>query len=170
MGRGPRRLALAAHLTSALGWLGAVASSLALGVAGLVSDDWGTVQGAYVGLELLGWYVLLPFSVASLFTGLISSLGTTWGLFRHYWVVAKLLLNLVATGVLLLYMQTLDYLATLAESDPAAVGGVSPVLHAGAALVLLVVATGLGLYKPRGLTRYGWRKQQERRPALAPQT
>jgi hypothetical protein len=42
----------------------------------------------------------------------------------------------------------------------------SPVLHAGAALVLLLVATTLSVYKPRGLTRYGWRKQREQRAAL----
>ncbi len=39
-------------------------------------------------------------------------------------------------------------------------------LHAGGALLLLLLATVLGLYKPRGITRYGWRKQQERRAVL----
>jgi len=33
---------------------------------------------------------------------------------------------------------------------------------AGAALLALLVATGVSTYKPRGLTQYGWRKQQER--------
>jgi len=33
---------------------------------------------------------------------------------------------------------------------------------AGAALVVLLVATVVSTYKPRGLTQYGWRKQQER--------
>ncbi len=43
-------------------------------------------------------------------------------------------------------------------------------LHAGAALVLLLLATVLAMYKPRGLTRYGWRRQQEpRRTTLVPQ-
>jgi len=36
----------------------------------------------------------------------------------------------------------------------------SPVLHAAAALLLLLVATVLAVYKPRGMTRYGQRKQQ----------
>jgi hypothetical protein len=36
----------------------------------------------------------------------------------------------------------------------------SPVLHAAAALLLLLTATVLAVYKPRGMTRYGWRKQQ----------
>jgi hypothetical protein len=33
---------------------------------------------------------------------------------------------------------------------------------AGAALLVLLVATVVSIYKPRGLTQYGWRKQQER--------
>ena len=28
-------------------------------------------------------------------------------------------------------------------------------------LVVLIVLTALSVYKPRGMTRYGWRKQQE---------
>jgi hypothetical protein len=42
------------------------------------------------------------------------------------------------------------------------------VLHAGGALLLLLVATTLAVYKPRGMTRYGQRKQHERRRVLAP--
>ena len=171
MGPCPRKIALTAHVSSSVGWLGAVASSLALAVAGLVSTDPATVRGAYLNLELLGWYVLVPFSVASLLTGLVSSLGTPWGLFRHYWVLAKLVINVFATVVLLLYMQSLSYLAgvaaeTSSSGDLGPLRSVSPTLHAGAALLLLVIATVLGIYKPRGLTRYGWRKQQEQRGAL----
>jgi len=175
MAPGLRKLALTAHVTSSVGWLGAVGSSLALAIAGLTSEDPQTVRGSYVTLELVGRYVLVPLSLASLLTGLISSLGTTWGLFRHHWVVAKLVINVFATIVLLMYLQSLGYLARLAaqtspSGDLAGLRRSSPVLHAGGALVLLLVATVLGLYKPRGITRYGWRKQQERRRVLVPQT
>jgi hypothetical protein len=169
-----RKLMLTAHVTSSVGWLGAVAVSFALGVAGLTSQDAQTVRGAYLTLELTGWFVLVPLSLASLLTGLVQSLGTTWGLFRHYWVLFKLLINLVASIVLLLYMQTLSYLAgiaaeaTLSSGDLAELRNPSPVLHAGGALLLLVVATTLAVYKPRGMTRYGQRKQHERRRVLVP--
>ena len=169
-----RKLMLTAHVTSSVGWLGAVAVSFALGVAGLTSQDAQTVRGAYLTLELTGWFVLVPLSLASLLTGLVQSLGTTWGLFRHYWVLFKLLINLVASIVLLLYMQTLSYLAgiaaetTLSSGDLAELRNPSPVLHAGGALLLLVVATALAVYKPRGMTRYGQRKQHERRRVLVP--
>jgi hypothetical protein len=169
-----RKLVLTAHVTSSVGWLGAVAVSFALGVAGLTSQDAQTVRGAFLTLELTGWFVLVPLSLASLLTGLVQSLGTTWGLFRHYWVLFKLLINLVASIVLLLYMQTLSYLAaiaaatTLSSGDLAELRNPSPVLHAGGALLLLVVATALAVYKPRGMTRYGQRKQHERRRVLVP--
>jgi hypothetical protein len=89
-------------------------------------------------------------------------------------VVAKLVINVVATIVLLLYMQTLRYLAgvaadaTLSSADLRALRSPSPVLHAGAALLLLLVATTLAVYKPRGMTRYGWRKQHEQRTVPVP--
>jgi hypothetical protein len=162
-----RKLALTAHVTSSVGWLGAVAGVLALAVAGVASQDAQTVRAAYLAMEITGWFVLVPLSFASLLTGLVQSLGTTWGLFRHYWVIAKLLINLLATVVLLLYMQTLGDLAdiaaqaTLSSRDLDGLRSPSPVLHASAALVLLLVATILAVYKPRGRTRYGRRKQHE---------
>jgi hypothetical protein len=119
-------------------------------------------------MEAIGWFVLVPFSLASLLTGVVQSLGTKWGLFRHYWVLVKLLINVVATVILLLYMQTLSSLAGVAAESTLDLSGLrdpSPVLHAGAALLLLLAATTLAVYKPRGMTRYGQRKQHEERMA-----
>lgn len=119
-------------------------------------------------MQLTGWFVLIPLALASLLTGVVQALGTTWGLFRHYWVLAKLLITVVASVVLLLYTQTLSYLADLAaQTKPSAdLGGLrtpSPIIHAAAAVLLLLLATVLAVYKPRGMTRYGWRRQHERR-------
>jgi uncharacterized membrane protein len=161
-----RNFALAAHVASSVGWLGAVAVFLALAVVGLTSQDAETVRGAYLVMEPAAWFVLVPLAFASLFTGLVQSLGTRWGLFKHYWVLFKLLINLVATIVLLLYTQTLSSLAGVA-ADPSAelvmVRNASPLLHAALALLLLLVATTLAVYKPRGMTPYGQRKQHEQR-------
>ncbi len=169
-----RRFALTAHVTSSVGWLGAVAAFLALAVAGLTSQDAQMVRAAYLAMELTGWFVLVPLSLASLLTGLVQSLGTTWGLFRHYWVLAKLLITVLATIVLLIYMQTQFYLAgvaaetTLSGGDLSGLRDPSPVLHAVLALLLLLVATVLAVYKPRGMTRYGQRKQREQRMESQP--
>jgi len=42
------------------------------------------------------------------------------------------------------------------------------VIEAGAALLVLLVATALSVYKPKGMTRYGWRRQQEQRALAQP--
>lgn len=160
-----RSLTLTVHVTVSVGWLGAVLCSLAIGLTALVSDDIDVVRSCYVVLEQIGWLVL-AMSLASLLTGLVQSLGTAWGLFRHYWVIAKLTLNVFATTVLVLYMGTLGALAERADAGRSSGQGIgdlrsgSPVLHAGGALLLLITATALSVYKPRGLTPYGWRRQQ----------
>jgi hypothetical protein len=161
-----RKLALTAHVTSSVGWLGAVAGFLVLAVCGLVSQDPQTIRAAYLAANLITWWVIVPLSLASLATGLIQSLGTTWGLFRHYWIEAKLLLNVLATIVLLLHTEPIGYLAgAAAQTAFPGVGlerlRIQLVVDAGAALVVLLVATILAVYKPRGRTSYGRRKQLE---------
>jgi len=165
-----RNVALTAHVTSSVGWLGAVGGFLALAVAGLTSRDAQMVRAAYLAMELTTWFVIVPLSLASLLTGLVQSLGTTWGLFRHYWVVAKLLLNILATILLLLHTRPIARVAavaaerTLSSADLRQLR-IQLVADAGAALLLLLVATTLSVYKPRGLTPYGRRKQDEQAAA-----
>jgi uncharacterized membrane protein len=163
-----RKLVLTAHVTASVGWLGAVACYLALTVVGLTSQDPRTVRGVYLVMEPAAWLVLVPAAFASLLTGLVQSLGSTWGLFRHYWVVFKLVINLFATAVLLLYMETFRVMARVAADPSAELGMVrnaSPGLHAALALLLLLAATVLAVYKPRGMTPYGLRKQYQQRRA-----
>ena len=168
---GVRKLALTLHVTASVGWLGAVAAFLALAVVGLTSADEQTVRGAYLVMEPTAWSVLVPLAFASLLTGIVQSLGTAWGLLRHYWVLFKLLINVGAIVVLLMYTQTLRFLAdvaaqaTLSSDDLGVLRTPSVVLHSALALLLLLVATVLAVYKPRGLTPYGRRKQHERRAA-----
>ncbi len=161
-----RRALLVAHITASVGWLGAIAASLALAVLAMVAADPAVTIAVAVVLEPLGWAALVPFSLASLATGVLQSLVSPWGLVRHYWVLFKLALNLFAVVVLLLYMQTLAALADLARSaagrGDAALQSPSPLLHAAAAVVLLVVALVLSVYKPRGLTAWGYRHRSLR--------
>jgi len=168
MAPGLRKLALTAHVTSSVGWLGAVVTFLALAIVGLTGHDSQMVRSSYLAMELTGWWVLVPLSVASLLTGLIQSLGTTWGLFRHYWVLIKLLITIPATVLLLVRMGPIGRLAGVAAGRTAFgadLGGIriQVLADAAAALLLLLVAVTLSVYKPRGLTRYGWRKQWEER-------
>ncbi|MDA1193132.1 MAG: hypothetical protein O3A46_15760 [Candidatus Poribacteria bacterium] len=161
-----RKFALTAHITTSVGWLGAVAVFLAHAVVGLTSRDAQLVRAAYLATELTTWLVIVPLSLASLLTGLIQSLGTTWGLFRHYWVVIKLLLTVFATILLLIHTQPIGYVADIAAKTTMSGGDlvkvrIQLVVDAVAALLLLLIAATLSVYKPRGLTRYGWRKSHE---------
>jgi hypothetical protein len=164
----PRKIVLTAHIASTLGWLGAVVVFLALSVVGLTSQDVQVVRAAHLVMEPVAWMVLVPLAFASLLTGLIQALGTPWGLFRHYWVLFKLLISVVATIVLLNYMETFDMMAIVAAEPTFANGDLggprspSPMIHAALALMMLLVATVLSVYRPRGMTQYGWRKQNER--------
>ena len=154
-----RRLSLVTHVVCSVGWLGAVAVSLVLAFVGLTATDGRLVQAAYLILPVVGWGVLVPLSVLSLTTGVVQGLGTRWGLVRHYWVLVKLVMNLLSTTILLLYMQTLALLADDARAwtgaDLDLMRSPSPVLHAGIALVLLIVAAVLSVYKPAGQTGLG---------------
>jgi hypothetical protein len=170
---GLRKFALTAHVTSSVGTLGAVAGFLALAVAGLNSADLQVFRAAYLAMELTAWYVIVPLVLASLVTGLVQSLGTPWGLFRHYWVVAKLFLNMLVTIVLLLQLELIGYLAdvsaeTMLSSADLRGLRLSPVIHAAGGLLVLLVPVVLSLYKPRGLTPYGWREQHEASMAAHP--
>lgn len=161
-----RKVALTVHITSTVGWLGAIVVFLVLAIIGSASQDAQVVRGVYLVMEPAAWFTLVPLAFASLLTGVVQSLGTTWGLFRNYWVLFKLLITVVSTIVLLTYMKTFPYMASVAadpSADLAMVRNPSPVLHAAAALFGLLVAVTLSVVKPRGLTRYGQRKQQEQR-------
>lgn len=164
---GFRKIALITHIVSSVGSLGAVAGFLALAVVGLTSQDAQAMRSLYVAMEVIARFVVLPLVFASLLTGLVLALGTRWGLFRHYWVLVKLLLTLFILIVLLLQMEGISYMAT--TSTETAVWNTdllglrrSLVIHAAGGLVVLLVTTMLSVYKPHGMTRYGWRKHQGR--------
>ncbi|MEV8311939.1 hypothetical protein AB0P36_32630 [Streptomyces flavidovirens] len=164
-----RKLTLTLHVTSSVGWLRAVTAFLALAVTGLTSRTPQTVRGAYLAMDVVGWYVIVPFSVASLLSGLVQSLGTVWGLLRHYWVIAKLLITVVATVLLLVHMQPVGQLgdaaarATLADGELEGMR-IQLIADAAAALLVLLTAAALSVFKPRGVTRYGRRRQREQSP------
>jgi hypothetical protein len=171
MPAGLRRFALMAHVTSSVGWMGAVGSFLALAVAGLTSENAQIVRAVYIAMEVTTWFVIVPLSVATLVTGLVQSLGTEWGLFKHYWVVVKLIIGVLATAILLLHTRAIEQVATVAMNSTLTATDVRQLrvqLTADAigAIVALLIATALSIYKPRGLTPYGRDRLIVERPEL----
>src|SRR5713226_6387857 len=172
-----RKLTITAHVTFSVGWLGAVAAFLVLSIAGLTSQDAEVVRGAYLSMNLISRFVIIPMCFAALATGLLQALGTPWGLFRYYWIVLKFGLAVFATLALLVHQ-----FGAIAEAAKRVSGATAETLFSAdfgplktelvrapsLAIVLLLVATTLGVYKPWGLTRYGRRKQRERRSVEQP--
>ncbi len=167
---GLRKFVRTAHITFTVGWLGMVAGFFALALVGLNSRDAQIVNAAYLAMKMITWYVIVPFSfIPLLLTGPLLSLGTPWGLFRHYWILAKLVINILSTLILLVHLQPINYLARMAAEAALSSADrtlqIQMVIASGAALVALLIATGLAVYKPRGMTPFGWHKQYEERPS-----
>jgi hypothetical protein len=163
-----RKLVRTAHVTFTVGWLGAVAGFLALAFAGLTSQDTQMVRAAYLAMDLITRFVIVPLSIAPLLiTGPLLSLGTPWGLFRHYRIIMKLVINILSTIILLVHLQPISHLARAAAEGTLSSGDrglqIQMVFAAGAGLIALLVATALAIYKPSGMTSYGWRKQYQER-------
>jgi hypothetical protein len=159
-----RRVNVLVHVVTAVGWMGAVVAALGIAIIGVASSDVGAVRGASLILERIAWYVLLPLGVASLLSGVVQSLGTPWGLIRYYWVLAKLIINVLSVIVLLAYTSTLAEAVTRARDASVPLQDLrngSAVLHGAAAVVVLLAATWLSLYKPRGMTSWARRSRRD---------
>ncbi len=169
---GLRKLVLTLHITSSVSWLGAVAGFLVLAITAINSKDAQMVRAAYLSMALIARFVIVPLAFASLLSGIIQALGTPWGLFRHYWILVKLLLTLFATVVLLLKTPLIGYAArqaaaaTFFSADLHAAGR-ELLVHSAGGLLVLVVVTTVSIYKPWGLTRYGRRILHEQSVELA---
>jgi SNF family Na+-dependent transporter len=173
MSPGLRKFALTAHLAVSIGWIGAVAAYLTLDVTVATSEDPQSLRAAWIGMGAITSRAIVPLAVASLLTGLVMSLGTKWGLFRHWWVLISFLLTTFATIVLLSETGHISHAAAVAvdptTSDEALRALPNTLLHSIGGMVVLLVVQVLNMYKPRGLTRYGWRRQQaEGRAAQRP--
>lgn len=170
-----RKLGLTAHVTFSVGWLGAVVPYLALAIAGLTSQDTQIVRAAYISNGLIGWFVIVPLSLAALLSGLIQSLGTPWGLFRHWWILAKLVLTAAATAILLTHMQTVTRMAGIAADTALGTADfravrIQLIVHAAGGLLVLLAVAALSVFKPWGMTPYGKRKASQAGVPVRPTT
>ena len=162
-----RNLALAVHLAASVGWMGAVAAYVSLDLAAATSQDPLTLRAAYMGMGAIAGTVIVPLAIGSLLTGIVVSVGTKWGLLRHWWVTISLTLTIFATVILLVETGTIAAYAAVAADPASSTGEVrslgNTLVHSiGGALVLIGVLF-LNVYKPMGLTPYGWRKQHGKR-------
>lgn len=167
MGQRLRKAMLTVHIAASVGWLGAIVAYLALNLSALASTDEATVRAAYLMMEPVLVYAVVPLGLVSLVTGIVQALGTPWGLFRHYWVTISLAATAFATVVMVLHIPDVQHLAATAADPSAPVTGLGgDLFHSVGGLLVLLVPLVLNIYKPRGLTRYGWRIQRHQAARL----
>ena len=161
-----RKLLLTAHVTFSVGWLGSIVPYLALAIAGLTSEDPTIIRAAYLSMGLIASFVIVPLSLAALLTGLVQSLATPWGLFRHWWILVKLILTTAATVILLNHMPTITRMSRMATDSLLSSSNfrgirIQIIVHAAGGLLVLLTVTALSVFKPWGLTPYGKRRTSQ---------
>lgn len=154
------KLLLTSHISFSVGWFGAVAVFLVFAINGVTNTDAQLASSAYFAMELTGWYIIVPFCLASLLTGILQTLATRWGLFKHYWIVVKLILTIAATVLLLLHMKPIGFLAGIAKetgfngSEEISLR-IQLIADSVAALFLLLATITISVYKPWGKIKTG---------------
>lgn len=139
--RRTRNLVLTIHVVVSVGLLGDSAGFLAVAIRRALSDDSAFVDASHDVLGTFALFFGIPLSFLALLTGIALGLGTPWGVLRHPWVVAKLvlILTVIAVGATILRPVLDD------DGDPS-----STPLIAGAAydVAALTTATALAVFKP----------------------
>jgi len=152
------KLALTVHVLTAVGWFGAAGFvAFALIVAGTTGDA-RLASALYRTIETSVW-LTIPLGVVTLVDGAVLSVGTIWGLVRHWWVVAKIAIVVVVVVT--------DATLVRAGAHDALTGGSAGRAMYGPVIahcVVLTVATALSVFKPRGRTPFG-RARADARPA-----
>ncbi|MFE4972223.1 DUF2269 domain-containing protein [Kitasatospora sp. NPDC056651] len=150
------------HVVASVGWLALMLCLLALAVAALTAGDADRLRTAYRAMGLLGDVLILPLSLLAFLSGVALGLGTSWGLFRYYWVSIKFWLTLgaMAASVLALTARLHDAVRVV-DAHPtgpitvAELGFVryNTVIVPAVALALYLFMVVLSVYKPWGRRR-----------------
>jgi len=153
-----RRLNLTSHITFSVGWLGSVVAFFALALVSITSQRIENVRAVCIAMEIVSWYVILPFCIGSFITGLVQSLGTNWGIFKYYWVTVKFILTLGASFLLILHLKPITYLAQQASEigslDKISSTAVDLSIKSAAAIFVLLSLIFVSVYKPWGRIKY----------------
>ncbi|MDO3703325.1 hypothetical protein Q3W71_16765 [Micromonospora sp. C28SCA-DRY-2] len=167
LGRIARKVWLTLHIGIGVGWLGISLAMLTLSVVGVTADSHAVRHGAYLLMDTFNLALAIPSVFLAIITGVVVSLGTPWGLIKHRWVVAKLIIALSLPVLATFEGPWIDELVAR-SADPAARPGGTGILLVGAMalfLALLWTATILSVFKPGGRTRWGRRESPRGRPA-----
>lgn len=172
----PRQALLAAHVLSSAAWLGMAVMFVALSLLALRAANVRDAQTIYESMAFFDQTMLPWANVAATTSGFALGVTTKWGIVRHWWVVIKVLISFAILGIAFGFLHDALERSAAEAAHLATVGGaVSDVDSSGQvvlwgftlALVSLIGAMLLSLYKPRGMTWWG-RRQNPRQARLEP--
>jgi hypothetical protein len=158
LGSRTRKGVLVVHIASAGAWIGIEVVLGVLVFTALVTSSPQIAATCYQAMELFTVWPLLTCGLLSLFSGVVLGLGTRYGLITYWWVLTKLVLNLVLCTLVLILLRPGVRDAAAYGRDLAAgrnpafdtTNMMFPPLVSGTALIFAIV---LSLYKPWGRVR-----------------
>ncbi|MET8082281.1 DUF2269 domain-containing protein [Streptomyces sp. NPDC005303] len=165
LGRRARKLTLAIHVVTSVGWVGLSLSMVVLAIMGYTTDDAAVAKGVYYAMYVFDDTSVTVFSVTAAITGILLSCGTKWGLLLHWWIVVKWVITLFMTIFAWFVIHPIVMTASERTADvgdgPPDPGGAGDFLLWSVPLlfVLLTVAAVVSVYKPWGRTARGRRAQ-----------
>nr|CEL17482.1 Flavodoxin reductases (ferredoxin-NADPH reductases) family 1; Vanillate O-demethylase oxidoreductase [Kibdelosporangium sp. MJ126-NF4] len=160
-----RKALVATHVIASASWVGITATIVAMSVVAMTTRDAEVMLVTYRLMESFDLTLLPWANFASTLSGIAVGIVTPWGLVRYYWVAIKLA---ISVSILVLAFGFLHnrLVAAAADADRLATTGAAPDLGSlpetvfggfTFALINLVAAVLLSLYKPGGKTKRGKR-------------
>ncbi|MEU8307867.1 hypothetical protein AB0C84_30310 [Actinomadura sp. NPDC048955] len=146
-----RKTVTVVHVVASVALLGEVWGLVLLNLTAALTDDATLAHSAYRLMGVLVFGGGIPLSLTALVTGVALATGSAWGLARHYWVLAKLvlLIAVILAGMLLFTPGAMA--DATAGGAPAAAGRQwEQVAVVSCQLAMLLTATTLSVFKPRG--------------------
>jgi hypothetical protein len=152
-----RKSLLVVHIASGGAWIGMDVVMGVLVFTALGGDD-ATKALCFRALELFAGWPLIVTGLICLVSGILLGLGSVYGLIRYWWVVVKLVLNVIL--VVLVSVLLRPGVVELAEQGRRFDAGLSATLAVGQLVFppivstsALIFATILAVFKPWGLIR-----------------
>ena len=150
--RRARQWLLFVHVVVSLGWMGGGAANVVLAVTAVVTSSAEVQRVCYYLINRIDFALVIPLAFSALASGVVISLATKWGLFRYWWVIAKLTLTV---GVIVfstfgvgVWVEE-SILATVA-GDPDNPAALPLIYGAGANIVAFLFMTWASIVKPWG--------------------
>jgi hypothetical protein len=157
---------LAFHAVTSAAWLGIAVMFVALSGLALSAANVRDAQTIYEAMALFDQTMLPMATMAATTSGFALGVTTKWGIVRHWWVALKVVLSFAVLGIAFGFLNDALERSAAQAAQLAAVGGaVADVTSSGQvvlwgfvlALVSLIGAMLLSIYKPRGMTPWGRR-------------